>query len=115
MFTGTDTPGVFMPGAGFHAVPDELEAMAAALEPIGSGLVQRATTLLGQANRAGAVNTGWYTSGALDLACQQLRGSFEAAARRIDGFRAITQSNARNYRSTDERIQRHLRQLLDKV
>jgi hypothetical protein len=104
-----------MAQGGFGADPDHLDGVAEALQPLGPGLTQRAGTLLSLATRAGAANPGFYTSAALDMAAQQLRPAFESAAARIDGFRSAAKANADEYRAADQRVQRHLRQLLDQV
>jgi hypothetical protein len=100
---------------GFQVDPDALDALADQVGPLGPALRNDATTGLDRANQAGRGNAGYYTSVALDFACQQLRATFSGIATQVTGYQRAAKANADNYRSGDARVRRHLEQFFERL
>jgi hypothetical protein len=107
--------GGWMAANSFRVSPDQLDALADRVGPLTASLREDAAGDLGRANQASAGNPGYYTSAALDYACQQLRLTFDGLADQLTAYQRAAKSNADGYRSGDERIRQHLSQFFDQL
>jgi hypothetical protein len=99
----------------FRVDPEQLDALAGRIAPLSQALREESTAGLGRANQAGPGNPGWYTSAALDFACQQLRSAFDGVATQFTAYQRAAKANADGYRAGDARIRQHLDQFYEEL